>query len=72
MHETCVPELLDRLAEDPWVEIRQAALGNGALDASTLTRATERNPVEWVREAANEPEPQVHGRCGRCERLVLQ
>jgi len=70
MHEACAPELLDRLAEDPWVEIRQATLGNAALDASTLTRAAERDPVEWLREAANEPEPQVHGRCGRCGRKV--
>ena len=69
-HEACVPELLDRLAEDPWVEIRQAALGNTALDPSTLTRVAARDPVEWLREAANEPEPRVHGRCGRCGRKV--
>ena len=69
-HETCPPELLDRLAEDPWVEIRQAALGNTALDPSTLTRVATQDPVEWLREAANEPEPRVHGRCGRCGRNV--
>ena len=65
-HEACVPELLDRLAEDPWVEIRQAALGNSALDPATLTRVAARDPVEWLREAANEPEPRIHGRCGHC------
>ena len=29
-HETCPPEIIDRLADDPWVEIRQAAMSNMA------------------------------------------
>ena len=68
-HQTCPPDDLDRLAEDTWVEIRQAAIGNSAVDASTLTRVAARDPVEWLREAADEPEPRVHCRCGRCGRL---
>ena len=65
-HETCPPELLDTLAGDLWVEVRQEALANSALDVSTRRRVADTDPVDWLREAANHPEPWVIGRCARC------
>lgn len=69
-HETCPPEIIDRLADDPWVEIRQAAMSNMAVDAETLRRAATREPVEWLREAVGESDPVVEGRCALCGRQV--
>jgi len=70
MHEACAPELLDRLAEDPWVEIRQAALDNNAVDPTTVSNAAESETVDWLREALGEQDPVVTGRCGLCGRRV--
>ena len=69
-HQTCPPDDLDRLAEDTWVEIRQAALGNMATDNETLRRAATREPVEWLREAAGHRDGAVLGRCGLCGRAL--
>ena len=69
-HETCPPELLEDLAFDPWVEIRQAALGNNAVDSSTVRKAMESDPVDWLRDALGEQDPVVTGRCGLCGRRV--
>ena len=70
MHEACAPELLDRLAEDPWIEIRQAALDNNAVDPTTVSNAAESETVDWLREALGEQDPVVTGRCGLCGRRV--
>ena len=69
-HETCLPDLLADLAFDPWVEIRQAALDNNAVDSSTVQKAAESEPVGWLREALGEQDPVVTGRCGLCGRRV--
>ena len=65
-HETCPPEIIDQLAEDPWVEIRQAAFANMAVDAKTIRRAATHETVEWLREALGESDPTIVGRCARC------
>ncbi|MBT4187967.1 MAG: hypothetical protein HOE14_12215 [Gemmatimonadales bacterium] len=70
MHEACAPELLDRLAEDPWIEIRQAALDTNAVDPTTVSNAAESETVDWLREALGEQDPVVTGRCGLCGRRV--
>ncbi len=69
-HETCPPEIIDRLAEDPWVEIRQAAMSNMAVDAKTIRRAATHESVEWLREALGESDPTIVGRCALCGRAV--
>ena len=69
-HETCPPEIIDRLAEDPWVEIRQAAVSNMAVDAKTIRRAATHESVEWLREALGESDPTIVGRCALCGRAV--
>ena len=69
-HETCPPEIIDRLAEDPWVEIRQAAFANMAVDAKTIRRAATHESVEWLREALGESDPTIVGRCALCGRPV--
>ncbi len=66
LHETCPPDLLDRLADDPWVEVRQAALRNAALDEATRDRMACEEPVGWLREAAGLPGNDVAGRCCQC------
>jgi hypothetical protein len=65
-HETCPADLLDRLAADEWVEVRQAAYGNNALDGSTLRRGADEEPVEWLRTALRESPLNVDGKCARC------
>ena len=65
-HETCPPVLLDRFLDDEWVEIRQAALGNNAVDSATVRRATELETVEWLRESVAVDRQSVVGRCAVC------
>tara|TARA_B100000315_G_scaffold57241_2_gene51553 strand:- start:279 stop:1181 length:903 start_codon:yes stop_codon:yes gene_type:complete len=65
-HDCCPAHLLDLLAEDEWPEIRQAALGNNALPPSRRQARSAAEPVDWLREAAEQPEPDVHHRCVRC------
>lgn len=65
-HETCPPELLADLAADPWIEIRQAALGNSAVDPETIRTAAGTEPVEWLREALGNVDPALAGRCAVC------
>lgn len=65
-HETCPPELLAGLATDPWVEIRQAALANSAVDPETVQKAAADEPVSWLREALGRDDPALDGRCAVC------
>ncbi len=69
-HETCPPALLADLVRDPWIEIRQAALGNNAVDSTTVSKAAESETVDWLQEALGEQDPVLTGRCGLCGRLV--
>ena len=66
LHETCPPALLDRFVDDEWVEIRQAALGNNAVDPETVRRSTESETVQWLREAVAVDRQSVVGRCAVC------
>jgi hypothetical protein len=65
-HECCPARLLDVLATDDWPEVRQAALGNNSLRPSRRKARAQNESVDWLREAAARPEPEVHGRCVRC------
>ena len=52
--------------DDPWVEIRQAALGNNAIDLATVRRSAESEVVEWLRESVAVDRQSVVGRCAVC------
>ena len=65
-HETTPAALLDRLVEDDWVEVRQASLGNNAIDPATVRHATKSETVEWLREAVTVDRQSVVGRCAVC------
>lgn len=62
-HECCPARLLDVLVTDEWPEVRQAALGNNALKPTTRRQRAEVEPVEWLRAAAADGQPDVEGRC---------
>jgi len=69
-HEPTPAVVLDLLADDPWSEIRQAALGHTSLTAGTRERIAVDDPKSWLREEAAEQVPMVGGRCTRCGKRV--